>query len=141
MLLQQIVELFDEELERLQQLRTIVAGLAGPSILEEREQNAPVREEALAPKRDAVHNATEPATRRKKEPARERKVADRRAKAPHEPNALQGTIPKVPVVVSAEALAREKGRAVRAPRETSTPPPQPGTLGSMIRALRLEATS
>lgn len=158
MLLQQIVELLDTELERLTELRSILSGLNGTVATQIDEPLALVIEAA----------ALEPVKKRIKEPAhkesvkestgaeivanpkpappkrvgRPRKAPERSARAvAHEQTALNGSIPRGPVVVSPAVLAKEHA-AKRDSRETTRhrePEPAKGTLGSMIRALHLDA--
>lgn len=141
MLLQQIVALFDGELERLSRLREIVSGLAGPSVLELRasEQAPSAQIETLESEPSPAIEKAKPA--RVKTVPKERKATTPRAKVLPEATALSGAIPKAPVVVTAEALARETARARPISKKEITPRPEPGSLGSMIRALRLEPNS
>ena len=140
MLLQQIVATLDGELERLLSLRKIVSGLAGASVLETKvELELPVstRDE---PKRTTPVKKMRPAREGKAVP-RERPASVRPRRQP-ETTALRGSIPAAPVVVTAEALAREGARLKQqTSRKQAEPTPAPGSLGSMIRALRLDAAS
>jgi hypothetical protein len=133
MLLQFIVETLDKELDRLQRLREVVVGLQRPSVLdlaasvEELPAPEPVQAE---PRKGRPRAAREP---------RVRAVRARRATAP-EPTALAGTIPTGPIVVSPKALAEQHSRRAVVERRPE-PKPEPGSLGSMIRALHLDASS
>lgn len=141
MLLQRILALFDEELDRLGRLRGIVSDLAGPSIVASRLQS-PTELAELSAVASEASPALQRAERTQVRTARKpRRAKISEAKQAHEPTALGGAIPSAPVVVSAEALARAGVGSRRAAAKSSTPTPAPGTLGSMIRALRLEASS
>ena len=139
MLLQHIVDVLDTELNRLNQLREIVAGLTGsavfafPEPVVQEETPLPAAELTETPKARKQRAASRPAG------ARRGPVA-RRPKTPAEPIALTKAIPAAPVVVSAEALARESARLQSRVVEKA-PKPAVGSLGSMIRALELQANT
>ena len=139
MLLQQIVAVLDGELQRLSSLREIVSGLAGPSVLELQVQNQSALEDVPEVVRE-VPRKMERQRRVSKPGSRDRLVSVTRVKPQPAARALTAAIPAAPVVVTAEALARE---GTRSPRGSAAKrveaAPAPGTLGSMIRALRLEA--
>ncbi len=141
MLLQQIVATLDGELQRLLSLREIVSGLAGPSVLELQASNEPVEEAKPAPANGTPAKQERP--RRVLKPrSGDRKLSVKRAKPQPEATALTGAIPATPVVVTAEALAKEGARLQKRSAEKKVEPAAaPGTLGLMIRALRLEANS
>ena len=149
MILQHILEVFDKELDRLHQLREIVLTLGRPSVI-----SAAQPLEALVTPLDELARDEGPG----KEITAEPKVVTRRAtpgrsaaasatRAPRlakaalpsglEQSALRGSIPKGPVVVpAAQARALAVKTAARATPVAAQPPV--GSLGSMIRALRLE---
>ena len=140
MLLQQIVATLDEELNRLSQLRKIVSGLAGSSV-------ALLAGPALPPAHEVLDDGGIDAPAAPAEmpvqrvPARERRTRTVRSKTQPEPRALTAAIPAAPVVVTAKALAERNATARVRAEKHEQPAPAPGTLGSMIRALRLEANS
>ncbi len=140
MLLQQIVAALDEELDRLSQLREIVSDLAGSSVALLAGPAVPLAlpssdehdvDASPAPVEMPVHRV----------PARERRTRTVRSRNTPEPRALTSAIPATPVVVTAEALAKRNATARAQAEKHEQPTPAPGTLGSMIRALRLEANS
>ena len=141
MLLQHIVDALDTELNRLNQLREIVAGLTGSAVFalpepvaqEEEEPVAAVEPSEAAPKARKQRTAPRPAGAR-------RGPITRRSKTPAEPTALTKVTPAAPVVVSAAALAKESERLQRRVVE-KVPKPAVGSLGSMIRALELQANA
>lgn len=116
MLLQQILAQLDIELERLQKLRAVVAGLRRPA------RRAP----KLAPEPDPVP-AIEPAAPSpvsKEEPhrrVRRWRISPRPTRTPASPKsvravettALTSAIPAGPVIVSATDLARERERRAK----------------------------
>lgn len=131
MLLQHIVNTLDQELDRLHRLRAVVEGLHRPSVLDlaasaEEPQPAPAPEPVQTPE----HKQRTP---------RQPRVATKRAPrvAVVEKTALAGSIPAGPIVVSAKALAEQSSRRVSVEKR---PEVKPGTLGSMIRALHLDAS-
>ncbi len=138
MLLQEIVEGLDAELERLQRLRAIVAGLKrSPAKLVE---GTPVLRVSVDEAGDA--DRSQVVVVRKLKQKMPRRAAVRVPRLPKtEKTALNGTIPKGPIVVSA-AQAREQAAKskVRMVAKKAEPAHEPGTLGSMIRALRLETS-
>ncbi len=147
MLLQQIVETLDVELDRLTRLRVIVASLGGTLNLEVGETAYPSedvssKEAAGAVKPIAVAApvpARVPRKRATKAAAPPRTRAHAGGAAVQKPKALSGPIPAGPVVVNAATLAREVAakRAAKAEvKEVASHPP--GSLGSMIRALKLD---
>ena len=140
MLLQQIVAALDEELDRLSQLRVIVSGLAGSSVALLASPALPMAFDVPDdPDSDELHAPAEmPVTR---VPVRERRTRTVRSKTKPEPRALTSAIPAAPVVVPAEALAVRNASLRAQAGKHDQPAPAPGTLGSMIRALRLEANS
>lgn len=147
MLLQHILELFDEELARLQQLRSIVSGLARPSmVLPAPPLQAPLLESggqaklSTGPSVPLKEASTAKAARpRRKRAAGEQPHGRRSSRRSEEASALRGSIPQGPVVVSAAQLQNRPTKAVPAPAQAT--PPERGSLGSMIRALRLEPSS
>lgn len=116
MLLKQIITQLDTELDRLQKLREIVADLLSPSV-------------PIAPMADlldtvAASEVPEPALLPEDEPSRigsgrvrgvfrQRGTRVKRQR-PAEPSALTSAIPAGPVVVSAQALARERDLRAKA---------------------------
>lgn len=144
MLLQSILQLFDQELARLRALRDIVADLATPSDVVE----LPI---ALASVVVEVPAAPEPVpivepappkrttTRAPKGFARAavgRKAPARKAR-PVDHGALTSAIPAGPVVVSADRLQVKKAAVNGSDGRNTVAPVKEGTLGSMIRALHL----
>ena len=142
MLLQEIVEAFDAELDKLYRLRTIIADLAGNAEVEVVSPDATdsvelhvasgSQEITAVPKRRTRGPQLASAMRVRRKPANEQRAA--------EPMPLSGSIPKGPVVVMPAALARELAakstqRAVKTEAEIA---PEPGSLASMIRKLHLE---
>ena len=128
MLLQQIVEKLDAELDRLQRLREILAGLRGspPFVLPSIAAAAEVVEVTPAPMEIEVKRLPPRAARGGGGTRRARPVTKAHT-------ALTSAIPARPVVVSADALAKENA----AKREARPVKPKvvEGTLGAMIRAL------
>lgn len=140
MLLQQIVAALDEEINRLSQLREIVSGLAGSSVALLAGPALPMTQAASGDK-DVDPPQAPVGLPVKRVPARERRTRIVRSKTQPEPRALTSAIPAAPVVVTAEALAKRNASARAQAAKQDEPLPAPGTLGSMIRALRLEASS
>ncbi len=144
MLLQHIVETLDAELDRLYHLRQIVAEISAPFAFEV--DNAPLA--VLAPVADEPEApppspATVPKAPRKV--ARKARAAAERVSKPKRRSAgeitpLKGTIPAGPVVVSPAALKQEHAaRKASQPERPQARAQEPrGSLGSMIRALRLD---
>ncbi len=140
MLLQQIVAALDEELNRLSQLRKIVSGLAGSSVALLAGPALPMADE-VSSERDIQEPQAVAETPVKRLPARERRTRTVRSKTQPEPRALTSAIPTAPVVVTAKAVAERNATARVRAEKHDQPAPAPGTLGSMIRALRLEANT
>lgn len=143
MLLQEIVDAFDTELSKLYKLRAIIAGLLGnPG-----RDRVPSSATESVPDQLPVSAVTEAATERKPRARRPRlaRVAKERTRAPKrqqptEHTPLSGPIPRGPVVVMPAALARELAAKTsqRPAKAEFERVPEPGSLGSMIRALHLE---
>ena len=126
MLLQNIVEKLDAELDRLQRLRDIIAGLRGaPALVASLAAAADVAEPAQVAVEVQVQHI--PAHM----PREGRRMRSRVVEKPH--TALTSAIPARPVVVSADALAREN--AAKKEAQPVRPKVVEGTLGAMIRAL------
>ena len=126
MLLQQIVERLDAELDRLERLRKIIAGLKGSPALV-----APFIEveQAVPPELTTAEVKVQHI------PPRLPREGRRKPRAPlgeKSQGALTSSIPARPVVVSPDALAKETAAKKHAPVE---PKVFAGTLGAMIRAL------
>ncbi len=157
MLLQQIVEALDGELDRLYRLRAVLVEIDGPLnfpfVGAEPVSNEPASS-ASDPSVDSLVTAAPVRIRRAKvgKEAKASKAVARFARSPSrtpanrlrpkEKTALKGSVPTGPVVVSASALAKE--HAARQGQHVAvkpTPPPPAGSLGSMIRALRLDGTA
>lgn len=142
MLLQEIVEAFDAELDKLYKLRAIISDLAGDAEVEailpdatdslELQSSSEIEEITAAPKKRTRGPRLASAMRVRKKPLEKPQAV--------EPTPLSGPIPKGPVVVMPAALARELAAksTQRSSRADAEPVPEPGTLGSMIRALHLE---
>ena len=126
MLLQNIVEKLDAELDRLQRLRDIIAGLrGGPALVPTLDAAEDVAEPARVPAEVQVQHI--PA----RVPREGRRMRLRMAEKPH--TALTSAIPARPVVVLADALAKEN--AAKKEAHPVRPKAVEGTLGAMIRAL------
>lgn len=140
MLLQHIVGVFDTELARLQRLRAVVANLAVPMGIPELPAGA-VEVLADEVKQDVGGDDPVPAKgirRLRRARGLPRCAAVPRTVRPVDHGALTSSIPKGPVVVSRATLEQRKAEqpAPRTPEQR--PPAKVGTLGSMIRAMRLE---
>lgn len=127
MLLQKIVERLDAELDRLQRLREIIAGLKGSPALV-----APFVEVKQAAEPAAVRAEVEVHRLPPRLP-RERRSRLRAGSGEKPHTALTSAIPARPVVVSADALAKES--AAKKQVQVVKPKAAEGTLGAMIRAL------
>ena len=114
MLLQQIVSQLDAELDRLRNLRAIVAALAKSPVLVKRVSRK--LDELLQAKPEARPAPAEMQAPKKalpEKPVVERRKAERPEKAPKkraEPVALSRALSAGPVVISAQALAQERER-------------------------------
>ena len=148
MLLRGIVEALDAELHRLGTLRAIVSGLKGPSagkfVAQAAKPSAlaeiPAAPElAIGPKPGRVQQGR-PKRGVGRRPAAATEKRRATAKPEADPKALTAAIPRGPVVVSAAALAKERQaqQAAKPARKAGEPQPEPGSLGSRIRALRLD---
>ena len=135
MRLQQIVEILDAELDRLSRLREIVAGLTGSLVVLSEPEDTVAEMRIAASQEKAEAPRPEPKQRRvRRAPAVKRAVAEK------ETRALSASIPKAPVVVSAAVVQKEHAAKVlgHAARKQAETRPEPGSLGSMIRALQRE---
>ena len=124
MLLQETLRLLDAELERVLRIRDIVAGLAkGPALPE-----AELKQEiALMAQAEAeLPQEPEPSKQAPKRSLLRRSFTRRTVTPkPPEPRALSSTIPAGPVVISRQALAREREMRVVHPSGADVTNPQP----------------
>lgn len=153
MLLQQIVEALDGELDRLYQLRAVLDAIDGPlnvpPVDAEPVPDEPVlslsdRSVQLPVKTAAVRSRKVRAVPGVPRVAKTAKPVSRVPAArlrPKEKTALKGPVPTGPVVVSASALAKEHAAKREHVPVKRAPAPPVGSLGSMIRALRLDGTA
>ncbi|HLI76229.1 MAG TPA: hypothetical protein VKV02_04725 [Acidobacteriaceae bacterium] len=145
MLLQQIVETLDLELDRLYRLREIVSGLSQSTVLRDLSASLAASNAAA----DLPVEPVGPSRTTGQSPKVSRRAASRRQTrtkpdpAPAQKLALAGVIPNAPVVVSAATVAKEHAakELARAQLKIVKPEADPGTLGSMIRALGLDRTA
>ena len=139
MLLQQIVETLDAELDRLHQLRSIVAEISAPVSFPMEavpESVAPPLAVAVEALPDAPALAGGSPRRKLAGAPRGRPAAKRKLAV--EASALNGSIPAGPVVVNAASVAQFHA-AKQAAKVLAKPAEPVGTLGSMIRALHLQS--
>ena len=129
------------ELDRLGRLRAMVAGLSGPSVVTEQRQAKALAAVAMAAaSEEQVREPKREPTRKPRQARVKRSPAVKRVALDKAQRALTGTIPKAPVVVPAAVLQKEHAAKLQGhnERKQAEERPEPGSLGSMIRALQRE---
>ena len=153
MLLQDILQQLDAELDRLHTLHTLVADLEGSSALL-RDFTAGLHPEfnfELSPElKDLIEATPEPAQKRKRQTRKRAPAAEEslgtpepasaekptKAQEPAAAIALRGPISSRPVMVSPQALARERSsRPAASPSRDNTPATQERSPESIVRNL------